>query len=262
MTQQTAKGVQPPKSAPLRTLIILILLSLFFADAPGIRTLLQPITTFVTALHELSHAIACLATGGSVHGMTIVPDNAGHGGLTLCSGGMPFVYTQAGYLGTAVFGCLFIYLGRFPVMSKAVLMLMGGLVGLFSIWFMPGGIFSGKILESLGSIVWGLLLGGTLIYAGMRLKPATANLILLFLAVQTALNSLTDVGYLIKVSTGLIPNPSFTDASTMQNMTMIPAVFWSLLWALLSCAMLAATLWFGYGLKLPWRKGPAKPLTA
>src|SRR5438067_2233826 len=112
---------QPLKAASLRTLIILTVLTLLLWDSPYVSWLLFPIKIFVTALHEFSHALVCLATGGHVNGMTIVDDNNGHGGLTMCSGGNPFLYAQAGYIGTAVWGCLLIMLSRVPALAKAAL---------------------------------------------------------------------------------------------------------------------------------------------
>src|SRR5271163_4876737 len=90
---------------------IIVIGSLLLSHSPGFSWLFAPINIFTTAVHEMGHALVCLATGGQVSGLTIVGDGAGHGGLTFCQGGNPFFYTQAGYLGAAVFGCLLIILG-------------------------------------------------------------------------------------------------------------------------------------------------------
>src|SRR5271155_703782 len=112
MRQPVTLVKQAPKPASLSGLITLTVLSILLWHAPFVDTLLGPVRIFITTLHELSHALVCVATGGSVSGLTIVSDNAGHGGATMCSGGNPFLYIQAGYLGTALWGCLFIVLGR------------------------------------------------------------------------------------------------------------------------------------------------------
>ena len=62
----------------------------------------------------MSHALACVFTGGWVSGLTIVEDGNGHGGLTFTHGGIPFIYSQAGYMGEAIWGCLLLSLARFP----------------------------------------------------------------------------------------------------------------------------------------------------
>jgi Peptidase M50B-like len=228
---------------------LITILSLFLYNVPIIGLLLSPISTFATMVHEMSHAIVCILTGGWVSGMTIVSDGSGHGGLTFCRGGMPFFYTQAGYLGAAVFGCLLIFLGQFQKISKGILMFMGGTIGLASI-FLVGFNVLNTGWQGFVSMIAGLMMSAFLIWAGAKWRSHYANLLLLFLAVQTALNSVTSIAYLAQVSLGLTAFDSFSDASSMQDMTGLPAGFWSLAWVLMSVAMLAATLYFTYGRKL------------
>jgi len=228
---------------------LITILSLFLYNAPIVGLLLSPISTFATMVHEMSHAIVCLATGGYVTGMTIVSDGSGHGGLTFCRGGMPFFYTQAGYLGAAVFGCLLIFLGQFQKISKGILMFMGGTIGLASI-FLVGFNLLNTGWQGFLSMIAGLLMSGFLIWAGMKWRAHYANLLLLFLAVQTALNSVTSIVYLAQVSLGMTPFGSFSDASSMEQMTGLPSGFWSVMWVLASVLMLGATLFFTYGRNL------------
>jgi hypothetical protein len=245
MTQDIAAIRQPLKPASLRTVIILTVLSLILWDSPYFQWLLFPIKTFVTALHEFSHAITCIATGGSVSGMTIVEDNAGHGGLTMCRGGNPFIYVQAGYLGTAVWGCLLIMLARVPVLAKSALVSMGIFMAGSSLFLMAGGLFHGQdIMQTLGSMVWAVIIGAALIWSGTKLDSGTANTILLFLGIQTALNALTDVWLLVQLA--FTPGGSMQDSNAMENLTNIPAPLWSLLWGAIAFVMVGATLWWTY----------------
>ncbi len=241
----------PNRYQSLALLIILSALSLSLWDVPWAQAILSPVRTSVTAVHELGHAIACLATGGSVTGMTIVSDNNGHGGLTFCSGGLPFIYTQTGYLGTALFGSFLIFVGQYPRAAKAILALLGLTICTASLTFMFGTILHGEILQGLGSMLWGALIGAALIWGGVKLQPSAANFILIFLAAQTALNAVTDIIILSKLSIGLIPSASFSDATNMAVITGIPAAFWSILWGIASLSMLSATLWFCYRPKQP-----------
>lgn len=228
---------------------LITILSLFLYNAPIVGLLLSPISTFATMVHELSHAFVCILTGGHVSGMTIVSDGSGHGGLTFCQGGMPFFYTQAGYIGAAVFGCLLIFLGQFQKFSKGILMFIGGTIGLASI-FLVGLNVLNTGWQGLLSMIAGLVMAAFLVWAGYKWRAHYANLLLLFLAVQTALNSVTSIVYLAQVSLGMTPFGSFSDATSMQTMTGLPAGFWSIMWVLTSVAMLCATLYFTYGRNL------------
>lgn len=239
------------KSGSDRSIWLLVLataLSLILWNVPFFNWLLGPISVFVTTLHELGHAIACLATGGSVNGLTIVNDNQGHGGLTFCVGGIPFIYTQAGYLGTAIFGCLFLLIGRSEAMSRFMLFLLGCLIGLASLSLMMGTVFSeGRILEGVGSILWGLSMAAGLIWCALNLRERTAHFLFFFLAVQTALNSVTDALTLLTTSFGFSSMQTWSDATSMQKLTMIPAQVWAFGWAAASIVMVLGTFWWMYG---------------
>jgi hypothetical protein len=68
----------------------------------------------------------------------------------------------------------------------------------------------------------------------------------LFLAVQTALNSVSSLVDLTQFSMGG-SHGSFSDATNMQMMTGIPAIVWALGWAGFSIALVAFTVWRTYG---------------
>ncbi|MBX9673273.1 MAG: M50 family metallopeptidase [Candidatus Obscuribacterales bacterium] len=226
---------------------VIVAFSILISNVPGVSLLLTPINQFVTMVHEMSHALATIITGGQVHSMTIVSDGAGHGGITNSSGGLGFIISQAGYLGTAMFGCLLVYLSQFPRLSRNVLMALGSAIICGTIFFILPSLLDFDIFfQAVFSLVWGLALGGGLIWASLRLKPKIANLVLLFIAVQTALNSLTLIWVLVPHSLGLA-GAGFSDATNMQAHFLLPAIFWAFLWIALSVSMLLFTLKHTYG---------------
>ena len=224
---------------------VIAIMSILLVNVPGINFLLTPVNQFVVLIHEASHAIAAVLTGGHP-AMTIVPDGQNHGGITQTNGGWMFLIGQAGYLGTAFAGCLLIYLGQFPRYSRAILMAVGGLIIASSLLFItPSLLNPATFIAGLLSMVWGLAMGGACIYMGKKLKPILANLVLLFLAVQTALNSLTLIWTLIPHGLGLAGG-SWTDATIMAQLYFVPAFIWALWWMALSLAMVFFTLKFSY----------------
>lgn len=66
--------------------------------------LVKPMRLMATFVHEMSHAIACWLTCGSVHGIEVF-DNAG--GVTKFRGGCRCLISPAGYLGEAFWGMIF-----------------------------------------------------------------------------------------------------------------------------------------------------------
>jgi hypothetical protein len=238
------------KFASVRTfwlLIGMVCLSLFLRDIPGFSFLLAPFNQFQTLLHEMSHALACVFTGGWVSGLTIVEDGNGHGGLTYTHGGIPLIYSQAGYMGEALWGCLLIALSRFPRLSRAILITIGICIGLVSVWFMPQDLINPAVplLQTAGSLVWGLAMAWALMWIGRQLSDNWAHLALTFLAVQSCLSSLLGVWVLLLQAMGAFPG-TWSDATNMARMTHIPAMFWGVWWAAFSVGMMTWTMWMSY----------------
>ena len=235
---------QPAKPQHTLSLLLVLFASVILAQIPYVNLIFGPINTFVTTVHEMGHALVCLLTGGTVSGLTIVSDGHGHGGLTFCHGGMPFFYSQAGYLGATFFGCLLIASARFQKLSRVVLGLIGVALGASTLLLMSGTIFhEWRILEGLGSMFWGLLMSAGFIWAAIKMNARWANLLLLFIGVQTALNAVQGVTYLMQSSFGM-GSEAWSDATNMAQMTAVPAFVWGVLWAAISLLMVGGTLWF------------------
>lgn len=227
-------------------LIGILFISIFLRDFPFFNLLFAPFNQFEVLLHEASHAIACVFTGGTVSGLTIVEDGNGHGGLTFTRGGIPFIYSQAGYIGETLWGCFLIAISRFPNLSRTALILFGIGVGLVSLFFMSGALFApGMFLQAAGSIAWGLGIAALLVWIGKKFSDKWAHAILLFIAVQSCLSSLQGVWVLFLQSLGFFPG-TWSDATNMQRLTGIPAGFWGVGWSLFSIGMLALMLYWSY----------------
>ncbi|HEY9793899.1 MAG TPA: M50 family metallopeptidase [Candidatus Obscuribacterales bacterium] len=222
-------------------IFLLVLASFILPHIPVLSLITAPISSFTTTIHEMGHAIACLLTGGQVSGMSIVNDGEGHGGLTYCQGGWPLIYAQAGYITTALVGCAMIWVGQYPRLSKGVLVAIGGAFAVAGSTFMFDTILHGQIMSGLGSMFIALAIGAGIIFVALKLNFYWANLLLLFLGVQTALNAVNDDGVLLMQAFGMFGN-TWSDASNMQNMTAIPAAFWAVAWTGFAVVLLFFTL--------------------
>src|SRR5687768_4339692 len=98
------------------TILTIVLWFIPFADY-----LVYPIRLFVTFIHESSHALVAMLTGGSVQSLTIAADGSGvvysaHSGWF--SG---LLTSSAGYLGTTLFGVAMLLLIRRSVSPRVIL---------------------------------------------------------------------------------------------------------------------------------------------
>src|SRR5687767_11529044 len=102
---------------------------------PYAEYLVYPIRLFVTFIHEGSHALVAILTGGSVQSLTIASDGSG-AVYSAPSGFLGQVLTSsAGYLGTAFFGVLMLILIRRSVSPRRILFGAGAFVGVMTVVF-------------------------------------------------------------------------------------------------------------------------------
>ncbi len=237
---------QPPSNRALYLLILATIACVIVNHIPFASLALEPVRTMVTLIHELGHATSCVATGGSVSGMTIVSDGQGHGGLTFTRGGISFVVIQAGYLGAALVGAILLLAGRKPERANTVLKTLAAVLGIAGVIFTSTTLFNhARGGEVWPSLFWVVAIALGLFFAGAKLPQKYAHFLLLFLAVQVSLNAVNDTIYLVTVSA----HPGhgiFSDATNMAQLTGIPAVIWSVIWCAASIAVPLVAVRYGY----------------
>jgi lysylphosphatidylglycerol synthetase-like protein (DUF2156 family) len=88
-------------------MLAILVISLVCWQMPYVSTVLYPFKLFVTTIHEACHALMARLTGGNVGLISISPDESG---VTLSMGGIKWLVSMAGYIGTAMFGGLLIWM--------------------------------------------------------------------------------------------------------------------------------------------------------
>ncbi len=197
-------------------------LSIVLSFIPFAGFVVYPFKLFVTFIHEGGHALAALATLGSVDHIAINPDTSG---VTLSLGGLSIVIASAGYLTSTLYGAALLIICRDGKNAKAALGVSAALILAMTV-FWTSGLF--------GWIV-GIALTAVLIFFAVVSNPQVAHFFLSFLAVQCCLNALYDLRTLFLLSA---TTREVSDAVNMQRLTMIPAVVWALLWLGLSLVVL------------------------
>lgn len=235
-------GEPQQEKNPFFLLAFITVVTMVISRIPIVSYVLFPLDFFTTALHELGHAVACVATGGDVNGLTIVSDGKGHGGLTFCTGGWRFIVAQAGYLGTTIFGCLLIYLTSFKNSARSILNGLAVLVTLTVLFFMSSTLtMDGYFLQGLMSMGVGIAGAVIMFWVAAKASFPVVRILVLFLAVHTTLNALSDLSLLAMLSLGLLSGGT-SDATNMASMTGIPAIIWSVLWGGISIGLLWMTV--------------------
>jgi hypothetical protein len=183
-----------------------------------------PFRLFVVLLHEISHGLAAIATGGSVVSIGLSFDE---GGVCLTRGGWPFVILNAGYLGSLLWGALFLLLGRRRAWARSVV----GLVGAFTL------VVTLVYVRSWFGFLYGLATSLVLLAVASRLRPAASEVLLAAIGATSCLYAVWDVA-----SDVLLRHSGQSDAAALARLTGLPAVAWGLVWVVLSVVVLASVL--------------------
>jgi hypothetical protein len=176
-----------------------------------------PLKIFVVLLHEVSHGVMALATGGTIEKIVIT---ANQGGLCQCEGGSTFLVLSAGYLGSLLWGAAILWAARgrgaIPQIAAAVI----------------GAVVIGVTLlyvRNFFGLVFGVAFGGILIVAARQL-PVEGNAALL-----TALGLTSCLYAILDIKSDILERPqAMSDARMLAEATGVPTLFWGILWIALA----------------------------
>lgn len=185
-----------------------------------------PLKILVVFFHELSHALAAIATGGSVVRIEVA---AAQGGLCVTRGGSAFLTLSAGYLGSLAWGAAALVVATRTRRDRELLIALGAVVGVATLlWVRP--------LLSFG-FGFHALAGATLAAAGAWLPGAACDWILRVFGLTSCLYVVPDIW-----SDTIARSGQASDARLLAEMTGLPTVAWGALWILAALVVLAFTL--------------------
>lgn len=194
---------------------------------PGGQYLSLPLLYLNTIFHEVCHALAALATGGSVARMEI------HGtgsGVTLVSGGFGIVVASAGYVGASVIGALLLSAGKRLERSRFAMGACATLIAIALIlWIRGDGIGIAASIVWIAAFAYGA-------YAG---KGDGIRFACMFLGLQQCLYAFQSFLVLLKVNT--VPGVQ-NDAALAAQYLPLPPMLYATAWAALSCFLVLLTL--------------------
>jgi hypothetical protein len=183
-----------------------------------------PFRLFVVFLHEAGHALAAVLTGGSVVSIGISRDE---GGVCVTRGGWPFVVLNAGYLGSLLFGALFLLLGARRRNAQPVI----GAIGLFSV------VAALLYVRTWFGFAYTLVVGLLLLLAAIELRPSVSEWLLAAIGSMSMLYAVADVA-----SDVILRHPGTSDAAALARLTGIPALVWGVAWIAVSLAVMVAVV--------------------
>jgi Peptidase M50B-like len=204
MRRRALKRLLPP--------ILIGLVALAFWDSG----LVYPLRIFVVFLHEISHGLAAALTGGRIVTIGLTFDE---GGVCVTEGGSRFLILNAGYLGSLLWGALFLVLSARTRASREITGFVGAFVLAVTLLY----------VRSLFGFVYGLGAGVALVWAAVKLPREIVDDLLQIVGVVSCLYAVWDIG-----SDVLTRDAPGSDASGLGILTGIPGVLWGIAWIALS----------------------------
>jgi hypothetical protein len=190
-----------------------------------------PLKIFVVLLHEVSHALALLATGGAVDRIVLDP---AQGGATYGRGGIAFVTLSAGYLGSLALGALLVLGAQARRLRSGLLLsLVGGAVLALTVIY----------VRNMFGFGFGLAFGASLVWAGQRAAAVWSTRLLMALGFTSCLYAVLDI------KSDILDRPYLqSDAAMLAELTGVPTVVWGVVW--ITLALVAS----GLLLRWSWRR--------
>jgi hypothetical protein len=184
-----------------------------------------PLKIFVVFMHEVSHGVAAVATGGRIVEIQVV---AQQGGYAVTAGGSRFWTLSAGYLGSMVWGGLILTLAARTKLDRLLSIAIGvGMIAL-SILYLRNGF----------GFLFGIAFGAALAAIGRFLSESINDWVLKVIGLTSCLYAILDIKNDI-LDRGYLQS----DARMLAELTHIPTIVWGVLWILLA---VVGTLFFLY----------------
>lgn len=173
---------------------------------------LFPVKLFVVLLHEISHGIAAVLTGGSIKAINISIKLGGH---CITRGGNEFIVASAGYLGSLILGStLFISSYDFKLSKIVCTIFAGSFV-----------VITASFISSNLGIIFTLLISAFLIISPRFFKPVIHTFLIRLIGILSSFYVFVDIKDDLLLKTTRI-----TDATSLEIATNIPSIYWGLIW--------------------------------
>jgi len=172
-----------------------------------------PLKIFVVLLHEISHGVMAVLTGGAIEKMIITSNE---GGLCACPGGSRFLTLSAGYLGSLLWGAAILVAargkGKIPQIAAAA---VGVIVIAVTILYVRNAF----------GLLFGVAFGGGLMAVAYYLPSEGISALLTALGLTSCLYAILDI------KSDILDRPEvLSDARMLAEHTGIPTLAWGILW--------------------------------
>lgn len=206
---------------------LLALLALIFAlwQTPVVL----PLKIFVVFLHELSHGLAAILTGGQIEELSLSPQQGGH---AITRGGSRFLILSAGYLGSLLLGIALLSIALRTRADRLTLGLCGAVMLGVTLLY----------IRDLFAFAFCGFTGAAMIATARFLPNTVSDMVLRVIGLSSVIYVPYDIFDDTIARAGLR-----SDAYMLADEFGGPTMFWGGLWLLLSLCVIVFCLRFALG---------------
>lgn len=183
---------------------------------------IYPLKILVVFLHELSHGLMAVLTGGEIVEIEVVAQQGGH---CVTAGGSRFLTLSAGYLGSLAWGGVILTLASRTRFDRPLIIALGLMLGAITLQFV-------RPFASFG-FGFGAAAAAALVAMGAFFPARACDLALRVIGVTSCLYAVADI------KSDVLDRPHLrSDAAMLAEVTGMPTMFWGVVW--ISIATIAA----------------------
>jgi hypothetical protein len=205
------------RTSPIHASTAASLVLVFVAVAALWNTdVVTPLKLVVVLLHEISHGVAAVLTGGRIDRIEV---NAAEGGVCYTSGGIRVVVLSAGYLGSMAWGAAILLLAARTRWDRVISMVLGAFIL----------VMAGLYVRNLFGLALSVAFGGAMVAAGRYLPEEVNDPILKTIGLTSCMYAVLDI------LDDVLQRPGIgSDADMLAQLTHIPSVVWGAVWMVVS----------------------------
>jgi len=213
-----------------RQRLLLFIVAAFIVDYLPFINL--PFLWSETFFHEISHGLAALLTGGSIHNITL---NFNGAGLCTTRGGSAFIIAFSGYAGSALWGLL-IYSVAATVSKSSAKLMVGIMVAMLAATL----LLWARDVSTISILLVLLLMYALPLYKSLWFSVTS---FIQLVGVFVLLDAIRSPLY-------LLDGRDLGDGASLASQTWLPEIFWVVLWFVIAVNCLMVL----------WKNGASAPL--
>jgi hypothetical protein len=182
---------------------------------------IYPVKIFVVILHEISHGLAALLTGGKIISIQIDPGIGGFCQFSKPSGFFSDIFVaSAGYLGSILWGSLILIIACRTKFDKTVSFLIGIFIFLITLFF----------IRNTFGFIFCTLFSAIMIFSSLKLSEEINDFILRFLGLTSCLYAIIDIKEDL-ISRTVQGSDAFTIAKMLGigQLSIVIGIIWALI---------------------------------